>query len=114
MSLTYGVPAERVKLQNHMEYIQFINNGNKPEDFVYNLAPFCSQDATEVKSENQTRSKNNFAPCKRAKSVLTQSQIQAEMRAQRSQSVQKSVLLKRFKLPNLLTNYVVEPAKQLN
>lgn len=28
--------------------------------------------------------------------------------------MQKSVLLKRFKLPNLLTNYVVEPAKQLN
>lgn len=97
-----------------MEYIQFINTGNKPEDFVYNLAPFGSQTPTEVKSESKERSQNHFVPCKRAKSVLTQSQIQAEMRAQRSQSVQKSVLLKRFKLPNLLTNYVVEPAKQLN
>lgn len=56
MSLTYGVPTERVKLQNHMEYIQFVNNGNKPEDFVYNLAPFGTKTATEVKSESQNRS----------------------------------------------------------
>ena len=56
MNLTYGVPAERAKLQNHMEYIQFVNNGNKSEDFVYNLAPFGAQNATEVKSASQDRS----------------------------------------------------------
>ena len=67
MNMTYSIPAERVKLQNHMEFLQFVNTGNKLEDFVYNMVPFGT-------GEGQTFQKDRGVTLpKRAKSVLTQS-----------------------------------------